>query len=103
MKKKKADNQVITIIAKASKERASHICFRVGTSLWLERQKKKMTQEFLAKAVGIKLSSLQKMEAGIGVDHFGVICQIATVLSIPLWKLIKECEQFTNKETKKNG
>lgn len=68
--------------------------FRLGTSLWLERTKKNISQDKCARLANIKVSTLRQIESGKRMNNFGAICRVADVLEIKLSDLMKKCENF---------
>lgn len=69
----------------------------VGIAVRRFRQKRKLTQETLAYAAGLSLSTLARMETGAHEARISTIMRLAHELDVTAATLVGECEKIMSR------
>jgi transcriptional regulator with XRE-family HTH domain len=70
------------------------LTFRLGTLLWLERHKQNKKCKPVAHKAKITVVRLEEIERGKGPVSIDTYARVASALNLPLWELVKQCEEF---------
>jgi transcriptional regulator with XRE-family HTH domain len=70
------------------------LTFRLGTLLWQKRHEQNKKCKPVAHKAKITVTRLEEIESGKVPVSIDAYARVAAALKIPLWELVKQCEEF---------
>ena len=70
------------------------MAFRLGTLMWQKRHEQNKKCKVIARHAKITVTRLEDIESGMGAVSIDTYARVADALKIPLWELVKQCEEF---------
>ena len=70
------------------------LTFRLGTLMWQKRHEQNKKCKVIARHAKITVTRLEEIEGGRVAASVDIYARIADALKIPLWELVKQCEEF---------
>lgn len=75
---------------------STNLSEKMGIMLWHIRRTRKKKAKPIAHKAKITVERLEQLEHGLSLGHVTIFARVAAAFKIPLWQLVKDCEEETN-------